>query len=271
MEKYKKIFAAGWISVCLILSCTGVEASAKKDNEELPELKIGCEEYDPYSYIDENGGLVGIDADIADEACTRMGYRPIYIVMEWNQKEDFLQYGVIDCIWDCFSENGREDEYLWSEPYLYSSETIAVKKDSNIYTIKELDGEMISVQANTRAEELLLKADILPKIVAGNVCSFQRMEEAVSAMKQGYVEAVAGDREFLSKAIGDSEEYRILNKNMEVSRLAVAFKKDGDQELVEKLDKTLEEMKADGTIENILKKYSVTDAKVPKEEADAEK
>lgn len=271
MKNYKKIFVSGLISVCLLLSCVNVVATAPKEETELPELKIGCEEYDPYSYTDENGRLIGIDADIAAEACARMGYKPTYIIMEWSQKDSFLQYGIIDCVWDCFSQNGREEEYLWSEPYLTSSETVLVKKDSNIYTVKELDGEMISAQAGTRAEELLLTADTQPRIVAGYVCGFQSMEEAVSAMRQGYVEAVAGDREYLSKVADNSEDYRILNKNLETSRLAVAFKKDGDWELVQKLDSTLKEMKEDGTIQEILEKYQVTEAMIPKEEEAVEK
>ena len=39
---------------------------------------IGCDEYKPYNYFDENGNLVGIDADLAEEACHRMGYEPVY-------------------------------------------------------------------------------------------------------------------------------------------------------------------------------------------------
>lgn len=270
MKKFRKLFLAGWLGVSLIISGTG-SVSAAKNSEDLPELKIGCGEYDPYNYIDENGGIVGADADIAAEACARMGYSPTYIILEWTQKERFLQYGIIDCIWNCFSINGREDEYLWSDPYLYSKESVLVKNDSNIYTIKELDGKIISAQANTRAEEILLDNSIAPKIMAANVYSFQKQEEAISAMKQGYVDAVAGDREYLSQAVSDSDEYRVLNENLETSKLAVAFRKNEDHELVEKLNTVLKEMRDDGTISEILKKYNIEEAEIPGEEADIEK
>lgn len=70
----------------------------EEDNEDRPEFVIGCDEYEPYNYLDENGNLVGIDADLAEEACRRMGYEPIYLLSRWTEKETYLEEGVTDCI-----------------------------------------------------------------------------------------------------------------------------------------------------------------------------
>ena len=53
--------------------------ASDESTETLTDLMIGCDEYKPYNYFDENGNLVGIDADLAEEACHRMGYEPVYI------------------------------------------------------------------------------------------------------------------------------------------------------------------------------------------------
>ena len=56
---------------------TGIAQSILASDERT-DLMIGCDEYKPYNYFDENGNLVGIDADLAEEACHRMGYEPVY-------------------------------------------------------------------------------------------------------------------------------------------------------------------------------------------------
>lgn len=56
---------------------TGIAQSILASDERT-DLMIGCDEYKPYNYFDENGNLVGINADLAEEACHRMGYEPVY-------------------------------------------------------------------------------------------------------------------------------------------------------------------------------------------------
>lgn len=72
--------------------------ASDESTETLTDLMIGCDEYKPYNYFDENGNLVGIDADLAEEACHRMGYEPVYVIMKWTEKEAYLDEQIIDCI-----------------------------------------------------------------------------------------------------------------------------------------------------------------------------
>ena len=135
-----------------------------ESTETLTDLMIGCDEYKPYNYFDENGNLVGIDADLAEEACHRMGYEPVYVIMKWTEKEAYLDEQIIDCIWDSYSLNGREDSYLWSEPYMYSQESVIVNEDSSINSLDDLNDKNIATLVNTRAEDILLPLDISPEI-----------------------------------------------------------------------------------------------------------
>lgn len=272
MKNYKKILVACGMGVWL-LPGSMMQVNADSGEEGLPELQIGCEEYEPYNYMDENGEMAGIDADIAKEACKRMGYNPVYYLLDWSSEDYFLQEGMIDCIWSCFSVNGREDQYLWTDPYMYSSETVMVPEDSDIKTLDDLNGKVISVQEGTRSEMILLQPDISPVITAKNIYSFQVMDEGISALSQMFVDAAAGDRIYMLRALEhmDDSSYRLLDENLEVSKIAVAFAKDGDKNLVDKLNDTLKEMKKDGIISSILKKYKVAETVAPKEDSDGEK
>ena len=237
----------------------------------LPNLMIGCDEYEPYNYMDENGNLVGIDADLAEEACHRMGYEPVYVIMKWTEKDDYLENGVIDCIWDSYSMNGKEDSYLWSDPYMYSREAVIVNKDSSIYKLEDLNGSSMATLVNTRTEDILLDTELFPEISPQNVYSFQKMEECLAALRQDYIDAVAGDIVYLRTCMKNYPgKFRIIPESMETSRFAVAFAKDEDPSLVENLNNVLKEMKQDGTIDEILSRYEVSDGDFFGEDTDSE-
>lgn len=260
MKKYIKRFCLLSLGALLFAGNMQNVRAENKNTESRPYLAVGCDEYEPYNYLNENGDLVGIDADLAEEACHRMGYEPLYVLMEWTQKEAYLDEGNIDCIWDSYSMNGREDSYLWSDPYMYSRESVIVNEDSTVSSLDDLNDKNIATLVNTRAEDILLQTELFPKIYPRNVYGFQNMDECLAALRQGYVDAVAGDILYLQTYMQNHpNRFRLLKESLETSRIAVAFSKDADPELVENLNKVLKEMKQDGTIDKILKKYEVTD------------
>lgn len=76
---------------------------------------------------------------------------------------------------------------------------------------------------------------------------------------QGYVDAVAGDLFYLQTYMENyPNRFRILDQSLENSKLAVAFAKNADPELVSNLNEVLKEMKQDGTVDEILKKYGAS-------------
>ena len=78
-------------------------------------------EFPPYGYRDESGEYVGFDLDLAEEVCNRQGWELVKQPIDWDSKDMELDSGAIDCIWNGFTMNGREDEYTWSEPYIDNS------------------------------------------------------------------------------------------------------------------------------------------------------
>ena len=142
---------------------------------------------------------------------------------------------------------------------MYSQESVIVNEDSSINSLDDLNDKNIATLVNTRAEDILLQLDISPEIYPRNIYSFQLMKECLTALRQGYVDAVAGDKLYLETYMKDYPgRFRILDESLETSKLAVAFSKDTDPELVDKLNETLNEMKLDGTIDRILEKYETS-------------
>ncbi len=261
-RKFKFLTAAVLLSFCLLFcGCASRKNASVKPGtqEELPQLVIGCDLYEPYSYIDSDGNFAGIDIELAAEACARMGYKPEFKFIKWDEKKQILADNEVDCVWSCFSMNGRESDYLWAGPYFYSLQSVAVLKSSDINTISELKGRTVAVQSSTKPESLFLDgADGVPDVK--NVYCFTDMEKMFGAVKKGYVDACAGHESALKSFISrDSADFRILYEPLQKVGLGVAFdKQSGDTELVRKLSETLNEMHKDRTTAKIFLKYNIS-------------
>lgn len=198
--------------------------------------------------------MKGIDVDIAKEALSRMGYTPVFKQIEWQKKDEYLRSGEIDCIWGCFSMDDREDLYAWAGPYLFSNQSVMVKKDSDIYSLADLKNKIVGVQATSKAEWAFENNEELSDI--RYLYTFSTINEVFISLQRAYVDAVAGHELALRALIRGGDDYRFLDENVLTSKLGVAFKKDYDQSFLALLANTLHEMRNDGTIKEIVDSYT---------------
>ena len=254
----KRICIAAFLLACsLILGGCGGKKEKAADSE-LPVIVIGMDYFEPYSYQASDGKYKGIDVERAKEAFRRLGYQPKFEKIVWEDKDELLTDGTIDCLWSSYSMNGREDKYQWAGPYLYSRQMVVVKNESEIQTIQDLKGKRIAVQATTKAEDLFLhniKADV-PQMEQVNC--FSTTNELYAALRKNYVDAVAGHEAMLGSLVQSGEgAYRMLKESLYKSELGVAFKKGMHEEAAAELTKTLKKMQDEGITEEIVTKYGL--------------
>ena len=241
--------------VLLLSGCRSAD-----DGGPLPLLVIGSDAYEPYIYRGEDGQFDGIDVEISTEALRRIGYRPVYRQIRWQDKDSYLQNGRVDCLWGCFSMDGREERYRWVGPYMVSRQVVVVPANSPIRTLAELNGKCIAVQQSAKPDELLL-SHAVPQIgTVERVYGLTSLELAFATLCKGYVDACAGHeaacRSCISRAAG---EYRILDEPLLVTNIGVAFAKDNDDAPIDELAAALQQMREDGTINKILAGYGLDD------------
>ncbi len=221
------------------------------------------DKFEPYSYLDLNGDFAGIDVELAREALRRLNYEPEFQIINWEDKNSYLQDGSIDCIWSCYSMNDREDQYEWAGPYMYSRQVVAVCSDSEIHTLQDLEGKRIGVQATTKGENLFLHVVDSELPEAMQVNSFATTDELFAVLRKGYVDAIAGHEALIAKILdGGNTVYRILDESPSVSQIGAAFLKDTHQELASELTEVLKDMQQDGTMAEIVQKYGLDPEKV---------
>lgn len=246
------------LAICLIFGGCGGKSNGKNESDSKPRLIIASDEYEPFSYIGENGDYTGIDVELAREACKRIGYTPVFEQIDWSCKDEILSSGKVDCIWGCFSMTGREENYLWAGPYLYSRQVAMVKKDSKINHLSELSGKKISAQIGSKPEAVFLDESNPKNPKVKDVLTFSTMDEVLTAMSKNYVDAAAGHEASLMIFNKTSNnEYRILPESILTVQLGVAFDKNADSKVAQLLTNALNEMKNDGTTERIVKKYGL--------------
>lgn len=256
-NKYIRIIAESLTIVTLAASLSGCsQAHLDNTKAERPVIKIGSDTYPPYNYRDENGVPTGIDVDLAKEAFSRMGYDCEVMSINWEDKTKLVEDGDIDCIWASFSMEGRLDQYRWAGPYMVSNQAVAVKETSDIYTLSDLKGKNVAVQSTTKPEEFFLKnpGGKYPKL--GNLISLQPRELIYTFLAKDYADAIAAHETSIIQHMKDFNiRYRILDEYLVTVGIGVAFAKDDNRGIAEELDKTLEDMRKDGTSEKIIGKY----------------
>ncbi len=250
-------------AVCGLLfalsACGSGESQADSQTDQdgdRPTILVGSDNYPPFNYEDANGQPTGIDVDLAKEAFGRMGYQAVFTTIDWEAKKELVESGQIDCIWGSFSIDGREDQYHWTTPYLYSRQVVAVQKDSDIQTLADLAGKRIAVQTTTKPEELFLSHTDprLPQVA--EVFSMQNRELVYPYLSKGYADAIAAHETAILQCMADYDlEYRILDEPLLTVGLGVAFARTDERGLDQELSRTFEEMRADGTMEQILSVY----------------
>lgn len=248
----------GVIALVGSISFLSVRADAKKDTGKT--FTVGFDaEFPPYGYKDSNGEYVGFDLDLAQEVCDRRGWTLKKQPIDWDSKDMELNSNTIDCIWNGFTMNGREDLYTWSDAYVDNSQVVLVNKGSDIKKLSDLAGKVVVVQADSSAKAALVGDDATEenKKLAESFAEMQEVSDynsAVMNLESGAVDAICMDIGVAKFQQGKHEDLMILDETLSSEGYGIGFRK-GNTKLRDEVQETLYEMVDDGTFAKIAEKY----------------
>ncbi len=251
----KKIGIIVGVLVLALALVAGVNAEDSANDD--TTLVVGFDaEFPPYGYKADNGSYVGFDLDLAQEVCNRNNWTFKAQPIDWDAKDSELSSGAIDCIWNGFTINGREDDYTWSKPYIDNKQVIVVKSDSGINTLDDLKDKQVETQKDSSALAALEGDN---KTIADNFKDLVQIADyntAFNDLESGACDAIAMDigvAKYQVNKHGDA--YKILDQEISSEQYGVGFKK-GNDDLKDKVQATLDEMQKDGTVAKIAENYA---------------
>ena len=214
--------------------------------------------FPPYGYKDDNGEYVGFDLELAQEVCDRNGWELVKQPIDWDAKDMEIESETIDCIWNGFTINGREDQYTWSEPYIDNKQVFVVAADSGIETLEDLAGKLVETQVDSSALAALEGDQKALADTFGSLTQIAEYNTAFMDLESGACDAIAMDigvAYYQMNSRENPENFVILDEEISSEQYGVGFKL-GNEELRDAVQATLDEMAADGTIAEIAEKYA---------------
>lgn len=216
------------------------------------------QDFPPMGFLGDDGEYTGFDLELAQEVAKRLGltYQPQPIA--WDAKDMELETGNIDCIWNGFTMNGREENYTWSDPYMDNTQIFVVAPDSGIATLADLTGKVVEVQVDSSAQAALADMPELADTFKDLVVT-PDYNTAFMDLEQGAVDAIAMDVTVAGYMIQErNSDFVILEESISSEVYGIGFQL-GNTELRDKVQGALEEMAADGTLKTISEKWFGTD------------
>ncbi len=225
-------------------------------------------EFPPFGFIADDGSYDGFDLAVAKEVCERLDWEFIAQPIDWGSKDAELANGTIDCIWNGFTKNGREDLYTWTDAYYDNSIVMVVRADDGIETLADLEGKNVITQAASSALDAL-NAEENAELLAsfGDLIETADYNNAFMELGMGTADAIAVDYGVALYNLAAQEEgtYVILDEAVSSEQYAIGFLL-GNTELAATVWEQVEAIAADGTMAEIAAAYEekglVTDSLV---------
>ena len=215
--------------------------------------------YPPYGYVGDDGSYTGFDLELAQEVGKRVGWEVQLEPIDWDAKDTLMNSGAINCIWNGFTIEGRENDYTFSEPYMLNAQVVVVKKGSGISDLAGLAGKAVITQTDSAAYDVLAGEDAAQADVAATFASLETIGDYNTAFMQletGAVDAVACDLSIAAYQLAAKPDaYEQLSEQLSSEHYAVGFKK-GDEAGATQVTDTLKAMDKDGFVKDLCDKYA---------------
>ena len=246
-----------------ILAVTGCKKTEKKAAADaVSALKergvfvLGLDDsFPPLGFRSDDNEIVGYDIDLAKEVAKRMGVDFRAQPIDWDAKEMELETGKIDCIWNGFTiTEDRKKALSFTEAYLNNDQVLVVRADSGINSLADMKGKIVGIQSGSSAQEAVDDNADFAKSIAKTIM-FKDNITALNDLDIGGVDGVVMDSVVANYSINQTgKAFKVIDESLANEGYGIGFRKN-EPELRDPVWNILKEMKADGTVNAISKKW----------------
>ena len=248
MKKMIALVLALVMAAACLTACGGAKGATLKDVQKAGKLTIATSpDFPPFESL-EGGEVVGIEVDIMELICDKLGVEAEFVQMDFDSVLIGIQAAKYDCAMSGITVNpDREKNMLFTDPYYNAAQVIVVAEGSPIATKADLSDKTVSVQTGTTAESGCQDEGI-------DVQAFAANADAKAALTTGKVDAWVVDNLTAIQMVEEGDGLVILEEKMTEEPYAFAFAQ-GSEDLVAAINEALTKLVADGTVESIFDSY----------------
>ena len=199
------------------------------------KMTIGYTVYEPMNYTDADGNFTGFDTELATAVCEKLGVEPDFVEINWDTKIVELDAKSIDCIWNGMTLTDEiQSNAACTKAYAKNAQVVVMKSDADYSSTADLVGKTVVAEAGSAGESAI------------------QDDESLSA------DAAVLDLTLATAMIGEGTDYANLaiKDELNAEEYGVAFRKGSD--VAEAVNAAFDELKADGTMQKLADKYSLT-------------
>jgi polar amino acid transport system substrate-binding protein len=248
---------------CALLALIGAVLAAPASARTWTDLRIGVSgNYPPFTSVDEHDRFQGFEIEIAEALCKRMNVTCEFVKQEWEDMIPSLIAHSIDAIFASMSiTDERRKRIAFSNRYYQTPTSLVTRKALNVRDAspKGMSGRVIGVQMGT------LQADYLQNVYvpAGAVAKpYATQSEAQFDLARGRIDAIIVDKVSVYDWIGKSDQgscctfadAEITDPRYVGEGVGAGLRKE-DRELLEMINRAIDQIIADGTYKRINDKY----------------
>ena len=253
MKKYLALLLAA----IMALSLAACASTSKTEETASAKLTMATEAtFPPYEYYDGDA-IVGIDVEVAQAIAEKLGMELEVTDIAFDSIIPGIQTGKYDMgMAGMTVTDERKEQVNFSDSYATGVQVVIVKDDSPITSVDDLFADGASTVVGTQAGTtgFIYATSDIEDAGLGTVKSFGKTTDAVEALKNGQVDCVILDNEPAKALVAANEGLHILDTEYAVEDYAIAIAKE-NTDLLEKVNKALSELTADGTLQSIVDKY----------------
>ena len=257
----KKTFA---LLLALVLALTCLTACGSSSDSDLKYIQkkgtmiVGITDYAPMDYKDENGNWTGFDAEMAELVCKELGVKcEFFVLADWGKKFYELETKNIDAIWNGMTIT---DEVTLNTnctaPYVVNAQVLVMKADAvgNYTDTASLSGLTFAVENGSAGQDAVLGIGI-PE---NQIVATQDQAAALMEVSAGTSDACVIDITMAKAMTGEGTSYADLAPGISLTseEYGDGFRKDSD--VTAKVNEIMDKLKADGTMQALADKYSLT-------------
>ncbi|VEI13903.1 transporter substrate-binding domain-containing protein [Trueperella bialowiezensis] len=262
----KSLAAFGALTISLALAaCSGGgsnegTASPEAGNtlleqaRETGKIRVGTEgDYLPYAYHDDNNQLTGIEVEIMELLADDLGLEVDWTPAPWDSLIAGVDADKYDVVIDSLAvTDERKEKFDFSDPYTRAIGKAAVKADSPLQSLSDLDSSVKSAQTPTSNWGKIAADDFGMELVVseGLVPSLQLV---ASGRADTTINDIVAFR--LYQEQNPDVSLRLLEGEIESPGCCSILVRKGEQEFIDELNAAIEKRIADGSIGEITKKY----------------